>query len=505
MGAPTTNAAGQASARDGLLRDLARRQPVLAATNLVVAALFAAGFAGTAPAPALAAWGGCIALAQVARLALWRRWPDPDAAPPRPAPSAAALGLLTASAASGLGWGLAGVLFGDVGDGARHLLVPFFLAGMAAGAVATLHLHLPSFYAFVVPALAPYAVVLALHGGPVARVMALTTAAYAAALATLAHQAHRSARRAAEGYLENARLVGELDEARRALERRVARRAAELETIMDTVPAAIWLAHDPEGCRITGSRHAVEMLRLPPAANASLSAPEAERPRHFRLLRDGRELRPDERPVQRAARGEVVRDEELRVAFDDGTYLDELVSAAPVRTADGAITGAVGAAVDNPCVAGRRPAVLGRTGTCRDVASASSIESRMQRAAPQLIMHRRRCGFAGPQPPRVDPARRCYLIRTHHRRRRGGVANGRTRGRDTLTARRHGSWSSGSHASAKSGVPKPSVNRLYTAARRRAPRPRPAAACLPSRRTPRDAAPTSSRSVVSSRAHARQA
>jgi PAS domain S-box-containing protein len=84
-----------------------------------------------------------------------------------------------------------------------------------------------------------------------------------------------------------------------------------------------------------------------------LSAPKAERPQHFRILQNGRELQARELPVQRAARGEVVRNEEIRIVFDDGTFVDELISAAPVRTPDGAITGAVGAAAD---ITGRKRA-----------------------------------------------------------------------------------------------------------------------------------------------------
>ena len=351
MRAPPVTRTGHASAREGLLLDLIHRQPVLAATNLVIAALFVAGFVGTASASMLAAWCGYMVLAQLVRLVLWWRWRRPGAKA-QPAPSAA-LGLVASSAGSGIGWGLIGILFSDLGDSALHLLVPFFLAGMAAGAVATLHLYLPTFYAFLVPVLAPYAVVLYLSGEPVSHLMGLTTLAYAVALSALAHQAHRSARHAIECYLENARLVGELHEARQALERRVERRAAELQTVMDTVPVAVWLAHDPEARRITGSRHAAAMLRLTPEANVSLSADAVERPRHFRVLQDGRELQPHELPIQRAARGEVVRDEEIRIVFEDGTFVDELISAAPVRTADGAITGAVGAAVD---ITGRKRA-----------------------------------------------------------------------------------------------------------------------------------------------------
>ncbi len=120
------------------------------------------------------------------------------------------------------------------------------------------------------------------------------------------------------------------------------RSRAELRTLMETVPAAIWLAHDPEARRITGSRFATELLRLPPQGNQSLTAPPAERPAHFRVLKDDRELLPCELPLQRAARGEFVRNEELRVVFDDGSYYDELLNAAPIFDLQGRPTGAVG-------------------------------------------------------------------------------------------------------------------------------------------------------------------
>jgi diguanylate cyclase (GGDEF)-like protein/PAS domain S-box-containing protein len=123
-------------------------------------------------------------------------------------------------------------------------------------------------------------------------------------------------------------------------------RTAELETMMETVPVGVWLAHDAAARRITGNRHAAELLRLRQADNLSLSAPTEQRPSNFRVLKDGRELRAEELPLQRAARGEMVRNEELRIAFNDGSFIDELVSATPIRDAKGAITGAVGAAVD---------------------------------------------------------------------------------------------------------------------------------------------------------------
>ena len=131
-----------------------------------------------------------------------------------------------------------------------------------------------------------------------------------------------------------------------ALERYELRQAhAELHTVMETVPAVIWLAHDAAASRITGSRFAAELLRLAPADNQSLSAPPGERPTHYRIMRNEEEVPTAELPLQRAARGEPVRNEELRVVFEDGSYFDELVSAAPILDADGRPAGAVGTSV----------------------------------------------------------------------------------------------------------------------------------------------------------------
>jgi diguanylate cyclase (GGDEF)-like protein/PAS domain S-box-containing protein len=146
--------------------------------------------------------------------------------------------------------------------------------------------------------------------------------------------------------LDSARILADLEDQRRALQREVERSSAELATIMETVPASLWIVHDPEARRITGSRYAAERLRLERGSNQSLSAAELERPGHFRILRGGEVVPADQLPLQRAGRGETVEAEELRVQFDDGSHYDELICAAPIRDAAGNVTGAVGAGID---------------------------------------------------------------------------------------------------------------------------------------------------------------
>jgi two-component sensor histidine kinase len=137
----------------------------------------------------------------------------------------------------------------------------------------------------------------------------------------------------------------QMSQIRKEAEEALRKRTTELETVLETVPTAVWFTYDRDAGHVTGNRHAAELLRLPAHANASLTASQNERP-SFRLFREGREVPPGDLPIQRAARGERVDDEELEVQFPDGDRKTLLVRAAPLHGAAGEVHGAVGAAVD---------------------------------------------------------------------------------------------------------------------------------------------------------------
>jgi PAS domain S-box-containing protein len=132
---------------------------------------------------------------------------------------------------------------------------------------------------------------------------------------------------------------------RDAAEAALRKRTAELETILETIPTAVWFSHDRDVHHLVGNRRAAELLRMPHRSGPSLSAPEGERPT-YRFYRNGIEAATDTLPMQRAARGEEVPDEALEVRFANGERRILLMRAAPLRGASGGIQGVVCAAAD---------------------------------------------------------------------------------------------------------------------------------------------------------------
>ncbi len=123
--------------------------------------------------------------------------------------------------------------------------------------------------------------------------------------------------------------------------------AARVGAILNSVPAAVLIAHDPQCKKITGNRACYDLLRLPFDTNLSFSRPDADQPVHFRLHRNGRELDAPDLPLQTAcSTGVEIRDFEMEVTFHDGSIRHILANATPLHDAEGAISGAVGSWVD---------------------------------------------------------------------------------------------------------------------------------------------------------------
>jgi PAS domain S-box-containing protein len=137
------------------------------------------------------------------------------------------------------------------------------------------------------------------------------------------------------------------EDALRESERREHERAAELQTIMDTVPAFIWIAHDQMCQVVTGNRAAYELVRMPPESNASRTTPEKQGLTHVRIYQNGVELPPQDLALQTsAATGVDIRDFEQQLVFDDGTSVHELGNVVALFDEQGRPRGAVAAFID---------------------------------------------------------------------------------------------------------------------------------------------------------------
>jgi PAS domain S-box-containing protein len=141
--------------------------------------------------------------------------------------------------------------------------------------------------------------------------------------------------------------VKRVEEALRQAQQQEQVRRMELEALMETAPAIVWIAHNPECRMITGNRAGQDFLRVPKGGNLSKTAPKEEQPEHFEVYEDGRLLSRDELPMQKVGRtGKPIYGVELEDRFSDGTAKWTYGNVVPLLHQDGSVRGVLATFVE---------------------------------------------------------------------------------------------------------------------------------------------------------------
>lgn len=120
-----------------------------------------------------------------------------------------------------------------------------------------------------------------------------------------------------------------------------------LQTVLDAAPAMIWTAHDSSCRSITGNRAAETFTQVPPGTDMSKTGPRPDLLSHYRVFRNGRELTPEEMPIQQvAASGTPLHECEVEFRFTNGDVRFLLGNVQPLLDSTGHPAGAIAAFID---------------------------------------------------------------------------------------------------------------------------------------------------------------
>ncbi len=190
----------------------------------MIAACLVVLWSGPARGPLVASWAAAAMLVVLARVILLWRWPKAPLSIEE-APRWRRL-VMIASATSGVVWGLLSGIIEARAPIEHQMFLGVVLAGMCAGALAALGYIRAAFYAFVLPALLPYATVMLMGGSAIHVALALLTLLFLGSLAFIAQTLERVVVSAFRLQHANAALVKRLtiarDEANAAAEAKTA-------------------------------------------------------------------------------------------------------------------------------------------------------------------------------------------------------------------------------------------------------------------------------------------
>lgn len=161
-----------------------------------------------------------------------------------------------------------------------------------------------------------------------------------------------SHRRSAELQRTNAALKREINERTRVeamaleLNRDLKRKVAEFQTLLEVIPVGIAVAEDAE-CRAIWVNPALAgMLGVSPLRNISKTGPDAAN-LPYKMCRNGKEVPPDELPMQLAATTKApIIGEEHELVRADGQVLNVLSFASPLFDENGRVRGVLDACIN---------------------------------------------------------------------------------------------------------------------------------------------------------------
>ena len=122
-------------------------------------------------------------------------------------------------------------------------------------------------------------------------------------------------------------------------------RLRSLRAIIDIAPAPIAIAHDPECRSISANRALAALLRVPGDANISLTPPPGLSP-SYRIQRNGRDVPPQELPMQYAIAHRTSVTNEIEIVRSDGSVVYVQNDVEPLFDTHGRIYGCVSVCVD---------------------------------------------------------------------------------------------------------------------------------------------------------------
>lgn len=125
------------------------------------------------------------------------------------------------------------------------------------------------------------------------------------------------------------------------------RKVRELESLIDILPVGVGIAHTPECMEIVPNAELTRMLGSSHAGNVALRPSTPDDPCQYRAFIDGKEAQPEEMPMRRAVvANKPLFNFEFRIVRSDGTALELITNALPLRGHDGAPRGCLATFLD---------------------------------------------------------------------------------------------------------------------------------------------------------------